>query len=126
MILDIIHWGKSPALTHVRRIIYENPTLVNSKPIVNAPVLETSELCTGVIRDDISERLYAAVASILAYVYQLERGMETSLDNIDVPDDLVFDEFGNVVESFGERIDLRLSANPVSLVRLMHLPHRSK
>jgi flagellar biosynthetic protein FlhB len=69
----------------------------NSKPIVNAPVLARALFFTGEIGNAISERLYAAVASILAYVYQLERGMETSLDNIDVPDDLVFDEFGKQI-----------------------------
>jgi hypothetical protein len=46
----------------------------------------------------ISEKLYAAVASILAYVYQLEQGVDASLQDIDVPEELVFDEMGQQVK----------------------------
>jgi hypothetical protein len=34
----------------------------------------------------------------LAYVYQLERGVEATLQDIDVPDELVFDETGQAVK----------------------------
>jgi hypothetical protein len=39
-----------------------------------------------------------AVASILAYVYQLERGVEATLQDVDVPDDMVFDETGRTIK----------------------------
>ena len=35
-----------------------------------------------------------AVASILAYVYQLERGVNTALQEPEIPSDFIFDEFG--------------------------------
>ena len=38
-----------------------------------------------------------AVASILAYVYQLERGVETTLQEPEVPKDFLFDENGKAV-----------------------------
>ena len=49
---------------------------------------------TGNIGFAISEQLYSAVASILAYVYQLERGVNTALQEPEIPSDFIFDEFG--------------------------------
>jgi flagellar biosynthetic protein FlhB len=71
---------------------------LHSKSIVRSPVLARALYFTGEIGAVISEKLYAAVASILAYVYQLEQGVETTLQDIDVPDELVFDEMGQQVK----------------------------
>jgi flagellar biosynthetic protein FlhB len=68
---------------------------LHSKSIVRAPILARALYFTGEIGSAISEKLYAAVASILAYVYQLERGVEATLQDIDVPGELVFDESGH-------------------------------
>ena len=67
---------------------------LHSKSVVRSPVLARALYFTGEIGAVISEKLYAAVASILAYVYQLEQGVEATLQDIDVPDELVFDEMG--------------------------------
>jgi len=71
---------------------------LNSKSIVRSPVLARALYFTGEIGAVISEKLYAAVASILAYVYQLEQGVDASLQDIDVPEELVFDEMGQQVK----------------------------
>ena len=71
---------------------------LHSKSVVRSPVLARALYFTGEIGAVITEKLYAAVASILAYVYQLEQGVEATLQDIDVPDDLVFDEMGQQVK----------------------------
>ena len=71
---------------------------LHSKSVVRSPVLARALYFTGEIGAVISEKLYAAVASILAYVYQLEQGVEATLQDIDVPDELVFDEMGQQVK----------------------------
>jgi flagellar biosynthetic protein FlhB len=52
---------------------------------------------TGDIGAAISEQLYAAVASILAYVYQLEKGIDAQLKDVEVPKELSFDENGKLI-----------------------------
>jgi len=71
---------------------------LHSKAIVRAPSLARALYFTGDIGGAISEKLYAAVASILAYVYQLERGVEATLQDVDVPDEMLFDETGRQVK----------------------------
>jgi len=71
---------------------------LHSKSIVHSPVLARALYFTGEIGAVISEKLYAAVASILAYVYQLEQGVDATLQDIDVPEELVFDEMGQQVK----------------------------
>jgi flagellar biosynthetic protein FlhB len=71
---------------------------LHSKSVVRSPLLARALFFTGEIGAVISEKLYAAVASILAYVYQLEQGVEATLQDIDVPDELVFDEMGQQVK----------------------------
>ena len=66
----------------------------NSVSIVRSPLLARALFYTGGIGNAISEQLYSAVASILAYVYQLERGVSTALQDPDIPSDFIFDEFG--------------------------------
>ena len=67
---------------------------IHSKTIVRSPILARALYFTGNIGQTISEQLYSAVASILAYVYQLERGVDASLQEPDVPSDFIFDENG--------------------------------
>ena len=71
---------------------------LHSKSIVRSPVLARALYFTGEIGAVISEKLYAAVASILAYIYQLEQGVDATLQDIDVPEELVFDEMGQQVK----------------------------
>ena len=70
---------------------------LHSKTIVRSPVLARALYFTGNIGQAISEQLYSAVASILAYVYQLERGVDATLQEPDVPNDFIFDENGRTI-----------------------------
>ncbi len=54
---------------------------LNSISVVRSPLLARALFYTGSIGFAISEQLYSAVASILAYVYQLERGVNTALQD---------------------------------------------
>ena len=89
----ILAMGKD---TVAKRVIEQAE--LHSKAIVRAPILARALYFTGEIGGAISEKLYAAVASILAYVYQLERGVEATLQDVDVPDDMVFDETGRTMK----------------------------
>ena len=71
---------------------------IHAKTVVRSPTLARALYFSGEVGGAISERLYAAVASILAYVYQLERGIDASLNDVEVPADMVFDEFGKPSE----------------------------
>ena len=71
---------------------------LNSIAIVRSPLLARALFFTGDIGAAISEQLYSAVASILAYVYQLERGIDAPLGDPEIPEDFVFDEFGKKIE----------------------------
>ena len=70
---------------------------LHSKSIIRSPILARALYFTGNIGQAISEQLYAAVASILAYVYQLERGIEATLQEPEVPEDFIFDENGRAI-----------------------------
>jgi flagellar biosynthetic protein FlhB len=70
---------------------------LHSKTVVRSPILARALYFTGNIGQAISEQLYSAVASILAYVYQLERGIDATLDEPDVPEDFIFDENGRTI-----------------------------
>lgn len=70
---------------------------LHSKTIVRSPVLARALYFTGNIGQAISEQLYSAVASILAYVYQLERGIDATLQEPEVPNDFIFDENGRAI-----------------------------
>ena len=70
---------------------------LHSKTVVRSPILARALYFTGNIGQAISEQLYSAVASILAYVYQLERGIDATLNEPDVPEDFIFDENGRTI-----------------------------
>ncbi len=59
-----------------------------------SPLLARALFFTSEIGEEISEKLYNAVAVALAYVYRLDRGEDVSEPNIDVPEDLRFNENG--------------------------------
>ena len=66
----------------------------HSKSVVRSPLLARALFFTGDIGHDVSEQLFSAVASVLAYVLQIERGVEASLVDPELPDELMYDEFG--------------------------------
>ena len=40
-------------------------------------------------------KLYNAVAIALAYIYKLDKGENIDKPEIEIPDELIFDEYGN-------------------------------
>ena len=63
--------------------------------IFRSPLLARALYYTSNIGDEISEKLYSAVAIALAYIYRLDQGESLLEPTIDIPGDLQFDEFGN-------------------------------
>jgi flagellar biosynthetic protein FlhB len=68
----------------------------SNKTVVRVPVLARALYFTGDIGAAVTEQLYSAVATILAYVYQLEQGIEADLKDVEIPNELIFDETGKV------------------------------
>ncbi len=66
-----------------------------------SPLLARALFFTGEIGEEISEKLYNAVAVALAYVYKLDRGEDIETPNIDVPEDLRFNENGTILKENG-------------------------
>ena len=63
-----------------------------------SPLLARALFFTGEIGEEISEKLYNAVAVALAYVYKLDRGEDIETPDIDVPEDLRFNENGTILK----------------------------
>ena len=63
-----------------------------------SPLLARALFFTGEIGEEISEKLYNAVAVALAYVYKLDRGEDIDVPEIDVPEDLRFNENGTILK----------------------------
>ena len=85
----IIAMGKGPMAI---KIIEEGEK--HQKSVVRSPLLARALFFTGNIGQDVSDQLFSAVASVLAYVLQIERGVEANLADPELPDDLMYDEFG--------------------------------
>ena len=62
--------------------------------IVQVPPLARALFYTGEVGEEIAEQLYTAVATILAYVYRLDRGDWDIQPDVDLPTNLRLDEFG--------------------------------
>ena len=64
--------------------------------VFRSPLLARALYFTGEIGQEISDKLYNAVAVALAYIYRIEQGEPVEEPDINIPDELSFDEFGNV------------------------------
>ena len=62
---------------------------------MQSPKLARAIYYTCEIGDEILSKLYNAVAIALAYIYKLDKGEKIDKPEIEIPDDLIFDEFGN-------------------------------
>lgn len=62
--------------------------------VLQAPPLARALYFTGDIGIEISERLYTAVAAVLAHVYRIDNGEDEDMPDIDLPADLRLDEHG--------------------------------
>ena len=52
---------------------------------------------TSDIGNEISEKLYTAVAVVLAYIYKLDRGESAEEPEFSLPDDMKYDENGELI-----------------------------
>ena len=71
---------------------------LHSVSLVRSPMLARALYYTGGIGHNISEQLYSAVAAILAYVYQIDKGANVEFNEPELPPDFMFDEFGKLIE----------------------------
>jgi flagellar biosynthetic protein FlhB len=62
--------------------------------IFRNPLLARALFFAGEIGDEIPEQLFSAVAAVLAFIYRLNNGEDLDPPDLDVPDDMQFDEFG--------------------------------
>ena len=60
---------------------------------MRSPKLARAIYYTCEIGDEILSKLYNAVAIALAYIYKLDKGEKIDKPEIEIPDDLIFDEF---------------------------------
>lgn len=65
--------------------------------VFRSPLLARALFYTGEIGQEISERLFGAVAAVLAYVYRLDRGDDPEYPDVDLPEDLKFDQNGRPI-----------------------------
>lgn len=61
---------------------------------VRIPLLARALYFSTQIGMEIDERLFTAVATLLGYVYHLDRGLAGDVPDIDLPDDMKFNEHG--------------------------------
>ena len=65
--------------------------------VFRSPILARALYFTGDIGAEISQSLDNAVAVVLAYLYRLEKGEALQLPDVDVPEDMQFNEFGKLL-----------------------------
>jgi flagellar biosynthetic protein FlhB len=62
--------------------------------IMRSALLARALFFTSEIGGEINEKLYNAVAIALAYIYRIDNGETLGMPDIDLPEDLRFDENG--------------------------------
>ena len=66
--------------------------------VYRSPLLARALFFTSEIGKEISEKLYNAVAVALAYIYKIDKGEFIDEPQIDIPEDLRFNENGQVIK----------------------------
>ena len=79
------------------KAIMERAEQANIK-LFRSPLLARALFFTGEIGQEISDKLYTAVAVALAYIYKIDRGEFASEPEIIVPEDMQFNEYGELLE----------------------------
>ena len=87
----IIAMGQGAIARQIMERAYEHKIT-----IFRSPLLARALYFTGEIGNEISDKLYNAVAIALAYIYRIEQGQTAEEPDITIPDELTFDEFGNI------------------------------
>ena len=70
----------------------------NKVTVFQSPLLARALYFTGEIGKEISENLYSAVASVLAYIFKIERGEETDYPEFEIPENMSFEEYGKTIK----------------------------
>ena len=65
--------------------------------IFQNPLLARALYFSGEIGKEIPERLYQSVAVVLAYIYRVDKGEDIERPEVELPEDLRFNEHGNVM-----------------------------
>ena len=63
-------------------------------PIFQSPLLARALFFTGQIGQEIHEELFSAVAAVLAFIFRLANGEDLEAPDVEIPDDLKFNERG--------------------------------
>mgnify|MGYP001207507739 FL=1 len=63
-------------------------------PIFQSPLLARALFFTGQIGQEIHEELFSAVAAVLAFIFRLANGEELEAPNVEIPENLKFNEKG--------------------------------
>ena len=103
---DVGETGAPTVLAMGRGMIAEkiiNLARENQVTVFQSPLLARALYFTGEIGKEISENLYSAVASVLAYIFKIERGEESDYPDFELPDDMSFDEYGKTLTENMER-----------------------
>ena len=66
--------------------------------VYRSPLLARALFFTSEIGKEISEKLYSAVAVALAYIYKIDKGELVDEPQIDIPEDLRFNENGKTIK----------------------------
>ena len=66
--------------------------------VYRSPLLARALFFTSEIGKEISEKLYSAVAVALAYIYKIDKGELVDEPQIDIPEDLRFNENGKAIK----------------------------
>ena len=67
--------------------------------VYRSPLLARALFFTSEIGKEISEKLYSAVAVALAYIYKIDKGELVDEPQIDIPEDLRFNENGKAIKN---------------------------
>jgi len=65
--------------------------------LFRSPLLARALFFTGEIGQEISDKLYTAVAVALAYIYKIDRGEFASEPEINIPQDMQYNEQGELL-----------------------------
>ena len=65
--------------------------------LFRSPLLARALFFTGEIGQEISDKLYTAVAVALAYIYKIDRGEFASEPEIIIPEDMQYNEQGELL-----------------------------
>lgn len=88
----VVAKGKGMVAEVIRELAGEN-----NVPILSYPLLARAVFFTSKVGQEIRDDLYVAVASVLAFVFSIERDRLTQ-PAVDVPEDARFDENGRVLQ----------------------------